>query len=93
MIARIQLAVIDHNSKVKRQQTQVKWGENKGAKRYNVSPKGKKKWFAKPIMEEKSYSCARTDERNSCKQGQWQENTINSACNYPQEHCIISSTK
>ena len=35
----------------------MKKGKNKGAKRYNVVfPKGKKKWVAKPIMEEKSYS-------------------------------------
>ena len=46
MIARTQLAVIDHNSNVKRQQAQVKRGENKGAKRYNVVfPKGKKFLF------------------------------------------------
>ena len=57
MIARTQLAVIDHNSNVKRQQAQVKRGKNKGAKRYNVVfPKGKKKWVAKPIIEEMSYS-------------------------------------
>ena len=57
MIARTQLAVIDHNSNVKRQHALVKKGKNKGAKRYNVVfPKGKKKWVAKPIMEEKSYS-------------------------------------
>lgn len=57
MVARTQLAVIDHNSNVKRQQALVKRGKNMGAKRYNVVfPKGKKKWVVKPIMEDKSYS-------------------------------------
>jgi hypothetical protein len=57
MIARTQLAVIDHNTNVKRQQALVKKGKNKSEKRYNVVfPKGKKKWVAKPIMDKKSYS-------------------------------------
>ena len=57
MIARTHLAVIDHNANANREQALVKKGNNKGEKRYNVVfPKGKKKWIAKPIMDEKSYS-------------------------------------
>ena len=57
MVARTQLAVIDHNSNTGRNQATVTRGKNKGEKKYKlVFPKGQKKWVAKPIKIEKSYS-------------------------------------
>ena len=56
MVARTQLAVIDHNCNTGRKQATIKKGQNKGAKRYKVLfPKGRKKWVAKPVVEAKSY--------------------------------------
>ena len=57
MVARTQLAVIDHTSNTGRNQATVTRGKNKGEKKYKlVFPKGQKKWVAKPIKIEKSYS-------------------------------------
>ena len=52
MVARTQLAVLDHNSNVHRQQAVIQ----KGEKRYNViCLKQRNNWVAKPIKEPKSY--------------------------------------
>ena len=57
MVARTQLAVIDHNSNTGRKQATVTRGKNKGNKKYKlVFPKGQKKWVAKPVKTRKSYS-------------------------------------
>ena len=56
MIARTQLAVLDHNHNTGRKQSVVNFGEAKGEPRYNVVfPKGRSSWVAKPIRETKSY--------------------------------------
>ena len=56
MIARTQLAVLDHNHNTGRQQSVVRLGAMKGEPRYNVVfPKGRSSWVAKPIREKKSY--------------------------------------
>ncbi len=56
MVARTQLAVLDHNSNVHRKQAVIQKGEKKGERRYNVvCPKQRNKWVAKPIKEPKSY--------------------------------------
>ena len=56
MIARIQLAVLDHNHNTLRQQSVVNLGAMKGEPRYNVVfPKGQSSWVAKPITKKKSY--------------------------------------
>ena len=57
MVARTQLAVIDHNSNTGRKQATVTRGKNKGNKKYKlVFPKRQKKWVAKPVKTRKSYS-------------------------------------
>lgn len=56
MIARAQLAALDHNHNCSRKQAVVKHGSALGSLRYNlVFPKVRKTWMAKPIKEEKSY--------------------------------------
>lgn len=56
MVARTQLAVMDHNHNVNREQAVLKKGANQGEKRFNVvCPKQRKNWVAKPIREPKSY--------------------------------------
>ena len=57
MVARTQLAVIDHNSNTGRKQATVTRGKNKGNMKYKlVFPKGQKKWVARPVKTRKSYS-------------------------------------
>ena len=52
MVARTQLAALDHNANTGRQQATVSRGENEGELRYKVVfPKQTKEWVAKPIME------------------------------------------
>lgn len=52
MLARFQLAAIDHNAHSERPQAKT----NTGEPRYKVSrPKTQKKWVVKPIKEKKSY--------------------------------------
>lgn len=52
MRARTQLAILDHNHNVGREQAQTK----EGAKKHKfVSPKGSQGWIAKPQYEDKSY--------------------------------------
>ena len=52
MRARTQLAILDHNHNVGRNQAQTK----EGTKKHKfVSPKGSVGWIAKPQYEEKSY--------------------------------------
>ena len=52
MATRTQLAVLDHNSNVRRNQAVIQKGEKKGGKRYNViCPKQRNNWVAKPITE------------------------------------------
>ena len=49
MVARTQLAVIDHNSNTERNQATVTRGKNKREKKYKlIFPKGQRKWVAKP---------------------------------------------
>ena len=56
MIARTQLAVLDHNHNTGRHQSVVDLGAMKGEPRHNVVfPKGQSCWVAKPIREKKSY--------------------------------------
>ena len=56
MIARTQLAALDHNHNCSRKQAVVKHGSSLGSLRYNlVFPKVRKTWVVKPIKEEKSY--------------------------------------
>ena len=57
MVARTQLAVIDHNSNTARKQATIVKGSKKGEKKYKVVfPKGKKKWVAKPVMARRSFT-------------------------------------
>ena len=57
MVARTQLAALDHNFNVDRKQAVVTKGAQQGEKRYNVvCPKQRNNWVAKPIKEKKSYS-------------------------------------
>ncbi|XP_028414363.1 uncharacterized protein LOC114537519 [Dendronephthya gigantea] len=57
MIARTQLAVLDHNANVDRSQAEVMKGQSKGEKRYKVvCGKQRKNWVAKEIKTPKSYS-------------------------------------
>lgn len=56
MVARTQLAVIDHNSNTGRRQATVTRGKEEGEKRYKVVfPKGRKKWIVKPVLEKKCF--------------------------------------
>ena len=57
MVARTQLAVIDHNTNTGRRQATVTKGNKEGEKRYKVVfPKGCKKWVVKPVLEKKSFA-------------------------------------
>ena len=57
MVARTQLAILDHNHNTGRKHAVVKRGPNKGSLKYKVVfPKGRNRWVAKPILEDKSYS-------------------------------------
>ena len=52
MVARTQLAALDHNANTGREQAIVSKGVNEGELRYKVVfPKRTKEWIAKPIME------------------------------------------
>ena len=56
MVARTQLAALDHNHNCSRKQAVVKHSSSLGSLRYNlVFPKVRKTWVVKPIKEEKSY--------------------------------------
>ena len=56
MVARTQLAALDHNHNCNRAQAVVKSGTNKDQKRFKVEkPKAHKNWVCKPIKKEKSY--------------------------------------
>ena len=56
IVARTQLAALDHNQNCSRKQAVVKHGSSLGSLRYNlVFPKVRKTWVVKPIKEEKSY--------------------------------------
>ena len=56
MLARTQLAALDHNHNCNRLQALVKTGKNKGQQQFKVEkPKANKSWVCKPIKEEKSY--------------------------------------
>ena len=55
MVARTQLAALDHNANTGRQQATVTRGANQGELQYKlVFPKNTKEWVAKPIMEKTS---------------------------------------
>lgn len=55
MVARTQLAVMDHNANVNRSQAEVKKGESKGDKRFKVvCSKQRKNWVPKEIKSPKS---------------------------------------
>jgi ribonuclease HI len=57
MVARTQLAVLDHNANVNRTQTEVKKGPRQGEKRFKiVCGKQRKNWVAKEIKTPKSHS-------------------------------------
>jgi hypothetical protein len=57
MVARTQLAVLDHNANVNRTQAEVKKGSKQGEKRFKiVCGKQRKNWVAKEIKTPKSYS-------------------------------------
>ena len=52
MVARTQLAALDHNANTGRQQATVSRGANQGELQYKVVfPKNTKEWVAKPIFE------------------------------------------
>ena len=51
MTARIQLAALDHNQNIGREQAAT----SEGITRYDVFPEATKAWVAKPIAETKSY--------------------------------------
>lgn len=52
MVARTQLAALDHNANTSRDHATATRGENEGELRYKVVfPKRSKQWIAKPIME------------------------------------------
>ena len=53
MVARTQLAALDHNANTGREQATSSKGESEGELRYKVVyPKRSKQWIAKPIMEQ-----------------------------------------
>ena len=55
MVARTQLAILDHNANVNRSQAEVKQGVNNGEKRFKlVCAKQRKNWVAKEIKTPKS---------------------------------------
>lgn len=52
MVARMQLAALDHNANTGREHATASKGENEGELRYKVVfPKRTKEWIAKPVME------------------------------------------
>ena len=56
MLGRTQIAALDHNDNVKREQAKVCEGASSGKKRYNiVSPKRPKSCGAKPILKAKKF--------------------------------------
>ena len=56
MLARTQLAALDHNHNCSRAQAVVKSGTCKGQQRFKVEkPKANKSWVCKPIKEPKFY--------------------------------------
>ena len=56
MVARTQLAALDHNHNCSRPQAVIKSGANKDQLRFKVEkPKARKSWVYKPIKEKKSY--------------------------------------
>jgi len=57
MMARTQLAALDHNHNTGRQQAIIKKGDRAGELRYRQKyPKMHKRWVVKPVLEEKSYA-------------------------------------
>ena len=55
MVARTQLAILDHNANVNKSQAEVKQGDNQGEKRYKVvCGKQRKNWVAKKVKAPKS---------------------------------------
>ena len=57
MVARTQLAALDNNYNIKRQQAVIQEGPRSGEARYRKSfPKTHKRWVAKPVKEKKSYA-------------------------------------
>ena len=57
MVARTQLATLDHNANTTRSQAEVKNGACQGEKRYKlVCSKQRKNWFVKEIKTSKTYS-------------------------------------
>lgn len=55
MVARTQLAIMDHNANVNRNQAEIKHGVNKGEKRFKLQcTKQRKHWVAKEIKTAKS---------------------------------------
>ncbi|XP_070580808.1 uncharacterized protein [Ptychodera flava] len=56
MVARAQLAALDHNANSGRNHASITNGDRQGEHRYRtVFPKNRKAWVAKPIKEKKSY--------------------------------------
>ena len=80
MVARTQLAAIDHNSNTERKQAVLQTGIKRGKARYKSAyTKGGKKWVVKPIKEEKSYEYVNRlleDTVNECKSGEKQRISI-----------------
>ena len=61
IIARTQLAILDHNHNVHRDQAIVKCGPNKEEKLFKISyPKQRNNWVANPIGGTKSYNYIET---------------------------------
>jgi ribonuclease HI len=57
MVARTQLAILDHNANVGREQAEIKKGSSPGEKRFKiVCGKQRKNWVAKKIKVPKTYS-------------------------------------
>ena len=57
MVARTQLAILDHNANVGREQAEIKKGSNQGEKRFKiVCGKQRKNWVAKEIKVPKTYT-------------------------------------
>ena len=55
MVARAQLAILDHNANVGRKQAEIKKGASQGEKRYKIAcGKQRKNWVAKEIKEPKT---------------------------------------
>lgn len=56
MVARTQLAAIDHNNNSERKQAVLQSEPQQGKARHKTSvAKGRKQWVVKPIKEEKGY--------------------------------------